>query len=172
MDTLAPEFLEGFDNPLDGLAEILNDNQWPFDRPADDRMNFEVHSGGNDYRFTLGWDDANASMVISCDPGLTIHKQCNDSVYALLNRVNAQLQLGGFVIDTNSALVFRYTTLFRGMSASGADHVEAIVDTAVEQCDAYLAVFRAYQHAAGFANDNPGAQMDLGLILARTVGNA
>lgn len=172
MDIIAPEFLEGFDNPLDGLAEILNDNQWPFDRPSDDRMNFEVYSDGHNYRFSLIWEEAEASMRVNCKPGIKIHKNSHQSVYALLNRVNAQLGIGAFIVEGEGDLIFRYTTLFRGISASGADHVEAIVDTGVEQCTLYLDLFRSYQSPAGFANDNPGVQMDLGLILARTLGNA
>lgn len=172
MNAMTPEFLEGFDNPLDGLAEILNDNQWPFDRPADDRMNFDVDSGAGHFRFALLWNDQDSSMTITCDPSLTIHKNCNSMVYALLNRVNTDLHVGAMHIDAEGALTWRYTTLFRGISASGADHVEAIVDIAVEQFESYLPVFSSYQQPASIANDNPGHQMDLGLILARTIGNA
>lgn len=172
LDTLAPEFVDGFDNPLDGLAEILNDNQWPFDRPAENRMNFEVQSGQNSYRFSLTWDDVGVSMAVKCDLGVRLHEKCSSNIYSFLNRINAELPIGAFVVDDGRNLVLRYNTLFRGISASGADHVEAIVDMSVEACDTYYQSFCGYQNAGSVANDNPGHQMDLGLILARTIGNA
>ncbi len=56
----------------------------------------------------------------------------------LLKNINERLWLGHFDIpDDTRTPVFRYTCLFRGTQTSGIEHVEAMDDIALAECERF-----------------------------------
>ena len=112
-------------------------------------------------------------MRLSCGLGIEVHANRKAEILDVLNRVNAMMWAGHFGLDDHGNKVsFRHTTMFRGISASGAEHIEAMVECALEACELYYTTFLAFQAPVGAANDNAGQGVDLGFMLAQTQGNA
>lgn len=139
-------------NPLDGIEEIMLNNDWTFNRMSQDEMTVHISGKQGNYKMAFIWQDAFHSLQFCCAPDLTISENKLSEATQVLNKVNAGLWLGHFDIratdnediDISTANVpcFRHTSLFRGMNgASGIDHMEDLIDIAIHECERYYPTF-------------------------------
>lgn len=132
-------------NPLDSVEDILNANNWTFNRDGEDELFVQVtgrHGGLYDMQFV--WQEEYGAMQFTCKMGDIVIEQDKMAATAqTMRKINANLWLGHFdCLDEERIPRFRHTCLFRGMhGASGAEHIEDLVDIALAECERFFAAF-------------------------------
>ncbi len=138
-----PEMFEDVSNPLDSVEEILMANDWVFNRATEDELSVQVSGKMGHYKLNFLWQEEYSAMQFSCQYDLTIPGPSLDFVAKTISAINTGLWLGHFDMrEPGNIPQFRHTSLFRGITnASGADHVEDLVDIALAECERYFPVF-------------------------------
>lgn len=138
-------------NPLDGIEEVMLNNDWTFQRRDSDQMSVTVSGKMGTYNMAFVWQEEHSAMQFCCAPDVTIHPSKLAEAMIILNRINATLWLGHFDVrtdalsDTDNTVnvpCFRHTSLFRGMNeGSGVGHMEDLIDIAIAECERYFMTF-------------------------------
>lgn len=131
-------------NPLDGVEEIMMNNDWVYNRIADDEMSVTISSEQGHYTLRFLWQEEFSAMQLCCMPDITIAPSKQDIAAQTLQSINSGLWLGHFDLqkDSKSApdmiICFRHTSLFRGnVETSGVEHMEDVIDIAIAECERY-----------------------------------
>ena len=135
-------------NPLDGIEEIMLNNDWTFDRMNQDEMSVHVSGKNGTYKMAFVWQEEYSALQFCCAPDLTIAPNKLTEAALVMNKINANLWLGHFDVraDEDDAGIhlpcFRHTSLFRGMTdTSGVAHMEDLIDIALHECERYYTSF-------------------------------
>ena len=135
MESLSREF-EVFSNPLDVLEELVNANEWPFDRASDSELIAEVSGRWCDYHLCFVWQPEVAAILFSCHFDHKVPATKRRDVHELLAAVNERLWLGHFDLTRDEGMpMFRHTIPLRGAPSVTVEQLEDVVDTAVVECD-------------------------------------
>lgn len=159
-------------NPLDGVEEIMVNNDWTFDRLNEDEMTVHVSGKMGHYRMVFLWQEEFSALQFCCAPDISISPNKLDEASRVMNRINADLWLGHFDVRStqshalnSEAFVpcFRHTSLFRGMvESSGIGHMEDLIDIALAECERYYTAFELLSRKDGQDNkDIVLAMMDV-----------
>lgn len=131
-------------NPLDGVEEIMMNNDWVYDRVADDEMTVTISSEQGHYKLRFLWQDEFSAMQLACMPDITLSPDKGDMAAQTLQTINSSLWLGHFDLQkdakggTDMIICFRHTSLFRGnVESSGVEHMEDVIDVAIAECERY-----------------------------------
>ena len=68
------DLFEDVSNPLDGVEEIMFNNDWTFDRQTEDKMSVTVTGKYTHHKMTFYWEDDYSALRFFCTPDITIHK--------------------------------------------------------------------------------------------------
>ena len=136
-------------NPLDGIEEIMINNDWTFDRAFEDQLTVQVSGKHGHYKMAFVWQEDYSAMQFCCAPDVCISPNKIDEAARVIARINGDLWLGHFDIrmknvETEGSYTpcFRHTSLFRGMTeTSGVDHIEDLIDIALAECERYYLTF-------------------------------
>lgn len=138
-------------NPLDGIEEIIVNNDWTFNRMNEDELTVHVSGKHGHYKMAFVWQEDYSAMQFCCAPDLSISPNKLDEAARVMNRINADLWLGHFDVrqqdraaGENGTYIpcFRHTSLFRGMTeTSGVEHMEDLIDIALAECERYYLTF-------------------------------
>lgn len=135
-------------NPLDGIEEIMLNNDWTFDRRNEDEMTVHVSGKYGEYKMAFIWQEDHSAMQFCCAPDLTISPNKIVEAAQVINKINASLWLGHFDVRAEAGDVtafipcFRHTSLFRDMThTSGVSHMEDLIDIALHECERYYTSF-------------------------------
>lgn len=135
-------------NPLDGVEEIMMNNDWVYERVADDEMTVTISSEQGSYALRFLWQDEFSAMQLACMPDITISPDKCDIAAQTLQTINSGLWLGHFDLQKDTKgefggsadmiICFRHTSLFRGnVESSGVEHMEDVIDVAIAECERY-----------------------------------
>ncbi len=138
-------------NPLDGIEEIMLNNDWTFDRRNEDELTVHVSGKLGAYKMAFIWQEDFSAMQFCCAPDITLNVSKLDEAARIMNRINTTLWLGHFDVRAQDAIngvagalvpCFRHTSLFRGMNeCSGVEHIEDLIDIALAECERYHMTF-------------------------------
>lgn len=162
------DVFEDISNPLDSVEEILSANDWAFDRANDDELVVQISGKFCDYTLNFEWHENQSAMTFTTEIDIDFPNSNLDIAAKTLTTINGSLWLGHFDIDsqTNSPR-FRYTSLFRGMHyASGADHIEDLMDIALTECERFYPTFNI------LSEKGEKDELSLGLALMDSAGNS
>lgn len=134
---------EDVSNPLDSIEEILSANDWTFDRMSEDELTVQISGKMGTYTMLFVWQEDYSAMQFTCEFDITLHPDALDSAATAMTAINSTLWLGHFDIRAGGNIpCYRHTSLLRGMVyASGADHLEDLVDIALSECERYYPAF-------------------------------
>ncbi len=161
--------LDDIDNPLDIVEDVLNHNNWIFNRISDDELMVVVAGKSCSYSLYFYWQDDLQALSFCCQYDLTLPPQSMDRAAAALMTINEHLWMGHFEIAKGSSMpTFRQTCLYRGLTGrTGNGHIEDLVDIALTQCERHYPVFYLLSH------DGEAAQDDhLSLAMMQPVGQS
>ena len=172
------DLYEDVSNPLDGIEEIMLNNDWTFERQYNDQVTVTVTGKSGTYKMAFVWQEEFSAMQFCCAPDVTIHPEKIDEATTILNRINSTLWLGHFDMRTeslthsndNKAYVpcFRHTSLFRGMNeTSGVEHLEDLIDIALAECERYAMTFDLLSK-----KNNPNIASDISLAMMDIAGQS
>ena len=130
-------------NPLDIIEEIVNANDWAFDRRTTDEMFVEVTGRWCAYRLFFFWQDDISAMQFSCQFDMRVPHPRRGAVNELLATINERLWLGHFDVDAEDLVpMFRHTTLLRGAQGASVEQLEDLVDIALTECERFYPAFQ------------------------------
>ena len=131
------------DNPLDILEELVNANEWRFDRSTDEEMVVEIAGRWCEYRLFFVWQEDLSAMYFSCLFDLRAPAQKRTAVAELLALVNEKMWLGHFDLCSDELVpMFRHTVLLRGVGHVSVEQLEDLVDIAVSECERFFPAFQ------------------------------
>ncbi|MGF1610162.1 MAG: YbjN domain-containing protein [Kiloniellales bacterium] len=125
-------------NPLDVLEELINANDWPFDRASEQELIAEGSGRWCDYHLCFVWQPEVAAVLFSCHFDHRVPQGKRRDVHELLAAVNERLWLGHFDLAKEEGVpMFRHTIPLRGAPVVAVEQLEDVVDTAVVECDSF-----------------------------------
>ena len=130
-------------NPLDIIEEIVEANDWAFDRHAPEEMLVEVAGRWCQYRMFFFWQEEISAMQFSCQFDVKVPVARRTAVAELLAIINERLWLGHFDVDADEAMpMFRHTTLLRGAQSASVEQMEDLMDIALNECERFYPAFQ------------------------------
>ena len=143
MASLAAEQTSPQSNPLDVLEELVNANEWHFDRSQDDEMVVEVGGQWCDYHLHFVWHPDLSAIYFSCLFDVKIPAPKRLATAELLAIINEKLWLGHFDLCSEDLVpLFRHTVLLRGAGGASVEQLEDLVDIALTECERFYPAFQ------------------------------
>lgn len=153
-------------NPLDGVEEIMMNNDWVFDRPFDDQLTVQVTGKMGTYDMVFLWQEEYSALQFLCMPDITFAKKHHDQAVQTTHQINQSLWMGHFDIEMVGGSCrprFKHTCLFRGMvETSGVAVIEDLIDVALNEAERYHTAF----DLIGRSNDFEGIAENDNMTLA------
>lgn len=154
-------------NPLDGAEDILQTPGMSFNRANRDELFVEAVGRYGNYKMMFMWDELMGALQFCCEYGLQISDTNKALASETVLNINSNLWLGHFDLPPETlAPTFRYTQLFRGMQTSGADHVQDLINIAIDECDRNYPVF------ISLCQTETPDQNDLNLAMMSVIGRS
>jgi hypothetical protein len=142
MTELTVETFESRNNPLDVLEELVDANEWQFDRNSAEEMMVELKGHWSDYRLYFVWQEDLSAISFSCLVDLRVPPHRRPAFLELLGGVNEKLWLGHFDLCVDEPVpMFRHTVLLRGVGGVAVEQLEDLVDIAVSECERFYPAF-------------------------------
>jgi hypothetical protein len=131
-------------NPLDLVETVIMDRDWVFDRPADGELIAEVTGVWCNYRLWFNWQEDAGGLTLSCALDTKFPKNTIFKIHSLLALVNEKLWLGHFEINSDDGtVVFRHSLLLRDGVSTTPEHLNELVDIAVNECERFFPAFQS-----------------------------
>jgi hypothetical protein len=130
-------------NPLDTVEQLIECNDWAFDRSGDDEIAFRVPGTWCDYNLFFAWNEEARAVHFSCAFDMRVPDDRWSFVCELLTMINEKLWMGHFGIWIDEALpMFRHAMPMRGTSGPNLSQIEDLVDIAILECDRFYPTFQ------------------------------
>lgn len=131
-------------NPLDLAELVIMDRDWVFDRPAEGELIAEVNGAWCNYHVWFNWQEDSGGLTLCCSIDNKLSKQMMPRVHSLLALVNEKLWLGHFDLSTDTASVtFRHSLLLRDGAGTTAEHLQELLDIAINECERFYPAFQS-----------------------------
>ncbi len=154
-------------NPLDIAELVIMDRDWVFDRPGEGELIAEVAGTWCRYRIWFNWQEDSGGLTMSCSLETKFPKQMTTKVHSLLALVNEKMWLGHFDITSEDmSITFRHSLLVRDQVGTSAEHLQDLLDIAIEECERFYPAFQAMI----WGGKTPAEALELSLF--ETVGEA
>ncbi|MEZ5926535.1 MAG: YbjN domain-containing protein [Hyphomicrobiaceae bacterium] len=129
-------------NPIDLVERIANDQDWSFERSADEELTLVVAGTWTDYHVSLNWRDDLETLHLACAFDFKIPDNRLTEVYRLLAQINEHLWLGHFDLWAGDGLLmYRHGLMLNGAVATPRQ-CEALLQAALEACERYYKAFQ------------------------------
>ncbi len=129
--------------PVDMLAALFEARGWSFKTLSKEELSGEIQGSWANYQLRAVWRTEDNVLQLLCLPEIRVSKDKRSSAYELLARVNEQLWLGHFDVWSNGdILVYRNAALLGDDGLLSLDQAQAIVETAIEECDRFYPAFQ------------------------------
>lgn len=135
---------ESMYNPLDIAELVVMDRDWVFDRLGDGELIAEVAGTWCRYRVWFAWQEDTGGLTMSCSLETKFPRQMIAKIHSLLAVVNEKIWLGHFdVASDDMAITFRHSLLLRDGAGTCAQHLEELLDIAIEECERFYPAFQS-----------------------------
>ncbi|MGB3738942.1 MAG: YbjN domain-containing protein [Pontixanthobacter sp.] len=139
----APYTLDENAAPVDMLAALFEARGWPFTATSADELSGEIQGSWTNYQLRAVWRGDDNVLQLLCLPEVRVGKDRRASTCELLALINEQMWLGHFDIwSKGDLLVYRNAALLGNDGLLSLDQAQAIVETAVEECDRFYPAFQ------------------------------
>lgn len=136
-------------NPLDIAELVIMDRDWVFDRPDDGELVAEVTGAWCNYRMWFTWQkesgkEDSGGLTLSCAFDNKFPKPSIAKIHSLLAMVNEKLWLGHFgLCSEDNSIVFRHSLLLRDGAGTTAEHLQELLDIAINECERFYPAFQS-----------------------------
>jgi hypothetical protein len=129
-------------SPIDLVEQLANQQDWAYERAADDELTMTVSGTWSDYHVSINWrDDLEALHVASAFDCKVPDARLNE-IYRLIAQINEQLWIGHFDLWLHEGLLmYRHGLLLNGNVATPRQ-CEALIHSALEACERYYQAFQ------------------------------
>lgn len=166
MPEMTLQDLSDLNNPLEWIEDIARQNDWPLEKQSDTQMSFDCEGRWGNFTLSFAWQEDFQAMQFSCASTLAVPDLHFSQIKKLLFKVNHKLWLGHFDLNEDNNIIFRHTSLMRGLTYAGQDHIEDLIDIALAEFDRFYPAFKMQVATREVANDM------MNTALFETVGEA
>lgn len=133
--------LDDTQNPLSTVEEILNAQEWYFERVGDDELCVEVSGEHGQYQMQFTWQEKVSALQVYVKTDIEYSQYQYEQAASVIAGINSKLWLGHFDVSTqNLSPAFRYTCFMRGMTNfNGAEYIADIIEVALSECEKHYA---------------------------------
>ncbi len=129
--------------PVDMLAALFEARGWPCQTVSEDEISGEIQGSWAKYQLRCIWRADDNVLQVLCLPDIRIADDKRAAAYELVAMVNEQMWLGHFDIWSNgSVLLYRHGAMLGDDGLLSLDQAQALVETAVEECDRFYPAFQ------------------------------
>lgn len=131
------------ENPLDIVEQIVEINDWIFDRRSDLEMAVQVPGTWCDYSLYFAWNEEMEALHFTCAFDMRVADDQRTRIYELLALINDRIWLGHFGIWSDEGLpMYRHALPLRGTKGPAIEQMEDLVETAVLECERFYPAFQ------------------------------
>lgn len=131
------------DHPLDIIEEVIEYNDWMFDRRNDQEIAIQAPGSWCDYNIFFNWNETTGVMHFTCAFDIRIPPQRLPDAYKLLALANEKMWLGHFGLwEEDSQPMFRHSLPLRGAGGMTLGQIEDMLDTAIVECERFYPAFQ------------------------------
>ncbi len=129
--------------PVDMLAALFEARGWPFQAVSDEEISGEIQGSWAKYQLRGVWRSEDNVLQMLCLPDIRVSEEKLSAAYELVAMVNEQIWLGHFDVWSNGGvLLYRNGAMLGGDGLLSLDQAQALVETAVEECDRFYPAFQ------------------------------
>ena len=130
-------------NPLDIVEEIVESNDWPYDRHSDDELLAGVTGSWCDWRLYFWWREDVQCLHFTCGFDARIPPTRKQELNELLALVNEKLWMGHFTMSTDEGMIaFRHTVPLRGVVTASREQIDDVILAGFAECERFYPAFQ------------------------------
>ena len=130
-------------HPIDIVQDIATNQEWEFDRIADDQISMYVEGQWRTYSVTLAWSEADETLRLICTFDMEPPAHRLNNLYASLNAVNDHCWAGSFTyLDKQKLMIFRYGLILSGGQVASPGQIDTMISAAVVSAERYYPAFQ------------------------------
>ncbi len=130
-------------NPLDMIEQIVEVNEWTFDRRNEQEIAAQAPGRWCDYSLYFSWNEELGAMHFTCAFDMRVPNEKRRDVRELLGLINEKLWLGHFGLWQDEGLpMFRHALPLRGLKGPSAEQIGDLLDTALVECERFYPAFQ------------------------------
>ena len=130
-------------SPLDIVEQVVELNDWLFDRRNEKEIVVQVPGTWCDYSLYFAWNDETDAMLFTCAFDMRVADDQKHRLYKLLALINERMWLGHFGLWSQDGLpMFRCALPFRGTRGPTTGQMENLVETAIIECERFYPAFQ------------------------------
>ena len=141
-------------NPLDVMERLADQQHWAYSRTSVEEMTLAVEGTVCDYHISLNWREDLEALHMACAFEFKVPEDGNDELYKLIAHINEQLWIGHFDLWSGEGLIMFRHALMLNNSTPSKEQCEALLQTALEQCEKY---YQAFQFVINGGHSAPDA---------------
>jgi len=144
MTAVDNDVFEGLaENPLDILEVIAAQNEWPFERAADDEITVAVSGEWCNFHIRYFWVEDENLLQAAGMMDMRVQENKKAKVLETINLVNEKIAIGHFSIWTeDNSLMFRHSNMAGENQQVTPEICEKITDTILRESNKYYPVFQ------------------------------
>ncbi len=155
------------ENPLNVIEQLVEINEWMFDRRGDHEMAVQAPGTWCDYSLYFAWNEVMEALHFTCAFDMRVASDQMSDMGELLLRINDELWIGHFCIWEDEGLpMFRCAIPLRGTKRVEIEQMEDMVQAGLSECERFYPAFQ-YVIWGGY-----GAEEAIQLSMIETVGEA
>ncbi len=152
-------------NPLDLIEDIIINNNWDYERDANNNIHVEVGGEWCDYQLSFGVNDQINLLYISCALDIKIPDYRIRDLSDFLVRINEKLLIGHFEVWTEDSWpVLKQSFPIPTNQSLCRNQLEQASFLALQECEKFYPAFQV------FAWDNKDVKSTLQHIMLETQG--
>ena len=130
-------------HPIDIVEDIAANQDWEFERIADDQISMSVEGQWRTYTVTLSWSDMDEMLRLICTFDMEPPEHRLGHLYAALNAVNEECWAGAFTYRGDKRLMaVQYGLTLAGRQVASPDQIDTMISAAVLSAERYYPVFQ------------------------------
>ena len=133
------------DSPIDRLETYFEARGWASERSGDDEIVATAGGSWAQYELRAVWRGDDGVLQFLALPDIRAGSDKRPAIYEAIGLINEQMWLGHFEMWAASGLIlFRHAMLVDDEADQplGADAVETLVETALDECERFYPVFQ------------------------------
>ena len=128
--------------PLDMLRALFRAHGWPCDT-VQDELTGEIQGSWATYQLRAIWRAEDQVLQLMCLPDIRVGREKRGAAHELLALINEQTWVGHFDMWSNGGiLLYRNGTMIGEGGLLGLAQAQALVETAVDECDRFYPAFQ------------------------------
>ncbi len=141
--TVVPQWEVEGGTALDVIQQIVDANDWAFERPNDEELAVQLPGRWSDFNFYASWDQELSAMQFTMSLHMRVPAARRSAVHELLALANEKVWMGHFAVWHDEGwLVYRHALPFRDCPGPSFAQMQDLIETAIAECERFYPAFQ------------------------------